>query len=228
MNDNSHEASVRGRARSRRRSYIVNPAFQWKYAGLIVAGVFVLCFIVSTVMYGALYQMARQRVLHLAESHAMANTFGIMLFAATFAVLMAAGFGLWSIVLTHRISGPLFVMRQALEALAKGQRPELRALRKRDEFKDLHDALRAAVDTLAAARQADVATIDALLADVQSAEQASSQEQTQALANVTRQLEQLRANQAAWVSAVQASNEPPSAAPATAQATENELQNSAV
>lgn len=126
-----------GRHLRRRKNLIINPAFQLRYAGTIMLGVFIASSLMSIVLYGLLFQQARNRLLHLAPSNIMENTYAIILFAAAFSLLMALALGVWSIVMTHRIGGPLYVMQKQLEELAQGRIPKLRRLRKRDEFKQL-------------------------------------------------------------------------------------------
>lgn len=40
--------------------------------------------------------------------------------------------------LTHRISGPLHVIKQYMDSIINGEEPEFRDLREKDEFKDLY------------------------------------------------------------------------------------------
>ncbi len=43
---------------------------------------------------------------------------------------------------THRISGPIFVMTRYINELLDGKAPEMKDLRKKDDFKDFYDLLR--------------------------------------------------------------------------------------
>ncbi len=49
---------------------------------------------------------------------------------------------------THRISGPIYVMSMYLRDLIKGNYPEMRNLRTKDELKDFYDLFREMVETL--------------------------------------------------------------------------------
>jgi hypothetical protein len=73
-----------------------------------------------------------------------------------FAVVSALGVGVWTIVFTHRISGPLFILGRWLEELGAGRLPTLRPLRKKDEFKDFYGTFKHAVDKIRVQKEADL------------------------------------------------------------------------
>jgi nitrogen fixation/metabolism regulation signal transduction histidine kinase len=54
------------------------------------------------------------------------------------------------IFLTHRISGPIWVMTNYLKAIQQGKKPSDRPLRKNDEFKNFYAELQATVEKLMA------------------------------------------------------------------------------
>lgn len=49
---------------------------------------------------------------------------------------------------SHKISGPVYVIRRYLHAIRNGEQPEFRPLRKRDEFKELYQEFRDTVEFL--------------------------------------------------------------------------------
>jgi hypothetical protein len=51
---------------------------------------------------------------------------------------------------THTISGPVFLLKKNINAMLNGKSPELRPLRKHDEFKELYDLLVKLADDLKA------------------------------------------------------------------------------
>ena len=66
-----------------------------------------------------------------------------ILIAVTVIMILLSFFSFFYIIrLTHRISGPLNVIEQHIDDLLKGEKPELRDLRKKDEFKDFYDKFR--------------------------------------------------------------------------------------
>jgi methyl-accepting chemotaxis protein len=139
-----HEDAVRPR---RRRKYLIDPGFQWKQAGAISLAVFLLSTSVSAVLYGVLHQQARQLAANPA-SYRPATALVMVCFGIGFAALTSGGVGLWSIHMTHRICGPMFVIKRYLVQIAAGHLPVLRPLRRRDEFKDVYDALDKAIQSL--------------------------------------------------------------------------------
>lgn len=149
--------------RNRRKKYIINPAFQWKYIGLVGGGVFVASSLMSTVLYGMVYYQARERLLHLSQAEPLQNTYGILIFAGAFALLMAAGFAAWTMILTHRIGGPIHVMMNYFADLSNSKIPRVRPLRAKDELKSFHDSFRRAADSLRCDREAEIKMLDEVL-----------------------------------------------------------------
>jgi hypothetical protein len=72
------------------------------------------------------------------------------------ALLAAVGLGLWSILATYRVVGPLYVMTRQLGVLAEGRYPQLRPLRQGDEFQEFYELLHRVVSVLKA-REVDEA-----------------------------------------------------------------------
>lgn len=56
--------------------------------------------------------------------------------------------GLFGLVLTHRVAGPIHVMSLYIATLAAGRYPRMRALRKKDELRGFFDRLSEAVDRI--------------------------------------------------------------------------------
>ncbi len=171
------------------RNYLINPAFQWKYTGAVVAGVFLVSALLSVVLFGTLYQQARARVIAPATAHAWANTIVMVVASLSFSTIMALACGLWSIIVTHRISGPLFVVKRCLTELSEGRFPGRRALRGKDEFKDLYDALWQAIDASKARQRADLDTVRECLKVARSAAAEIGPQRQGDLESVTAQLE---------------------------------------
>jgi methyl-accepting chemotaxis protein len=132
----------------RRRSYTINASFQWKYTLMTVATVFVTTGFMTIMIYNALHQQARARMMTPMSVSTMDNLTMIGLSAAAFALVVSVALTLTVFVFTHRIAGPMYVIGRSLEELAAGRLPAMRALRRTDEFKDVHDTLRAVVDRL--------------------------------------------------------------------------------
>jgi hypothetical protein len=149
-------SAARSRKRTRRKTVFINPGFQWRYALLAGLIVFFVAVIMCAAMYGVLYDQARARTLALAPASPWENTISLVGFAGAFALVMSAAFGLWGVLVSHRICGPLYVMQQYFEQLAGGRLPQMRGLRRKDEFKALYESMRFAVGKLREQRATDL------------------------------------------------------------------------
>lgn len=135
----------------KRRTYLIDREFQLKYIfmlGSIGAG--------SMGLFGALAWWAHTAALEAgsgAEGFAGMTILWLTLLAV---VGTAVALGLFGLVFTHRVAGPVYVMNLYVEALAAGHYPRLRPLRKYDELKKFFDRFSNAVERIRA-READEA-----------------------------------------------------------------------
>jgi len=193
MQTQSARTAAASRPRGRRKQLFIDPAFQWRFAALVTACVFVIALLTSIVLYGLLYEQARARTLYLAPASAWSSTLSIVGFAGGFAITVGAAFGLWSVIASQRVCGPLLVMRSYLNELAIGRIPEMRDLRKGDEFQDVYAALRAAVNRLAAERRTAQADLAEALVLIRTIENGAETVRAQALAALRAHVESLHA-----------------------------------
>lgn len=128
--------------------YIVNPSIQWRYTVAAVFGVFVISAFVSILLYGVLFDQARSRSLSGVTATATDTAFTIFTASIAFAVVPAIACGLWTIVMTHRLCGPIRVLETNLRELAGGRFPKHRPLRKRDNFRDVYEVFWQVVESL--------------------------------------------------------------------------------
>lgn len=150
--------STDNRQQNRRRRYLVDPRFQWRYTLTISLTVFVVSSITAAVLYGALHQQAQLRGPEPLK-YSAGVTFGLFLVGIAFALVTTAGVGLWCMIVSHRICGPLSVVTRQLGQLSGGRIPRLRPLRKKDDLKGFYGAFSEAVDQLEAAKRADLAVL---------------------------------------------------------------------
>jgi methyl-accepting chemotaxis protein len=182
--------------RNRRRKYFINPAFQWKYTLAIATGVFLSASFMGVVLFGILHQQARLKVLYPGTTNVWENAYFIFIFALAFSMVVVTGLGAWGVVVTHRISGPLFVLQRQFARLAEGCFPRRRPLRKKDEFKELYESFWQAVDSLKANKQAELAKLTEILNIARSAAGDGNGAPDNALETVAAQIEELRAQAA--------------------------------
>jgi HAMP domain-containing protein len=176
---------------NRRRKYIIDPAFQWRYAATISAIVFLTSCVLGSILYGVLHQQARLRAMS-PEAYTAEVTLVILLSSVAFATLTAGAVAVWSFVATHRICGPLFVMERYLRELTRGQLPELRPLRRKDEFNQLYSVFAEMVESLKARKRADVGALTEAFDRAKSAVGRSEKECNSTLLSLARQIESLR------------------------------------
>ena len=190
-------------ARGRRRTYVVNPAFQWKYTLLFMVAAFVVSALMSVTLFGVHFHQARARTLALQNNPdaAVNGEMVLLLLFSTlaFATVAAATVGLWSIFFTHRISGPIFVIGRWLDNVADGKVPKIRALRKKDEFKQLHASFDRALDTIREQGRAQCAGLTASIAIAHAARDADDQARQGALEKIAKQLDALRQEVAQFI-----------------------------
>ena len=155
--------------RPRRRIIpIVDARFQWKYTLLIMA----LGVGLTAIMGGFLYKahVDNTRLLDLAgnqllQAEVMRGDQIFLLYLIVLVILMGVGLGFWGLIVTHRVSGPLYVVARYLTAIATGHYPDVRPLRKRDELHEFFAAFEEAVNAM---RNRDIMMlreIDAALGD---------------------------------------------------------------
>jgi methyl-accepting chemotaxis protein len=134
---------------AQRRTYLVDRRFQLKLIFQLVAwGV------VIAALFGLWIWQAHGRSNDVLASSGVARSLveradGQLLWTvAGIALLSAVALGLFGFILGHRLAGPLHVVGVQLRALAKGQFPRRRNLRKSDELKAFFSEFLDSVETL--------------------------------------------------------------------------------
>jgi hypothetical protein len=201
---------------NRRRNYLINPSFQWKQACTIAMIVFLTSTIISFVTFGVLHQQARMRLSDPTGYQADVGSV-ILFFSIGCSAITAGGIGLWSILMTHRLCGPAYVIDRAMQELRAGRFPVLRGLRKKDEFQALYASLSGTVDALMARTRKELATVAEALEITRNAQTACDTDRQSSLQSLASQLEQLRSDLA---ESLQQDQVTPVSRPATDRATE--------
>jgi hypothetical protein len=183
---------VTNRTRQRRRQYLINPSFQWKYCFWIMVDVFAVCSFMGLLLFGVLERNLRWRLLHPEASHIAETVLIVVGFSLLLSTVAAVALGLWSVMITHRFCGPLSVIGRSLTELAEGRLPKHRPLRKKDEFKDFHAHYWRTIDALKVAKRTDLATLTEILAAVRSATDADDEARKRALDRAVVHIERMR------------------------------------
>lgn len=176
----------------KRRQYVINPAFQWRYTLMLATGVFVAAALMGILLFGTLHSQARARTLLASPTDVWSNGWMVFMFALAFSTLLVASLVVWGILITHRVSGPMFVLQNHFRTLTQGRFPKFRPLRKRDEFKELHEDFKVAVTKLKDDRQADLSELTELAAVARTASPEEPDRQTELLRLIATRLDTLR------------------------------------
>jgi len=176
---------------NRRRSYLVNPAFQWKYAIMLGLSVFLTTSVLSWILYAMLHEQARLRFIQPAAATLDAG-FMILTSAFVFSVITSGTVIIASVFTSHRICGPLFVLQGYFKQIVAGKIPTPRPLRKKDEFKDVFASFVMATERLQADQREQFDTCEKLLALACDVNCSDEQACSSALDSVTSELTQWR------------------------------------
>jgi nitrogen fixation/metabolism regulation signal transduction histidine kinase len=145
--DTAQTASGQPENRQKRRLVpIIDARFQWKYTLVITA----LGVGITAIMGGFLYRahITNTRVLELSpelRAQVAENDQLFLLYLIVAVLAMAVALTFWGIVVTHRISGPLYIVARHLRAIANGSYPDVRPLRKRDELHEFFATFEGAI-----------------------------------------------------------------------------------
>lgn len=178
--------------RYRRRRYVIDKKFQLKFGFWLMVDVFVASLLMGMVLLSVQRGVLRSALL---EGHAprwTEMTPMLILFGLGFAVLSAGAFSIWSVMVTHRLCGPIHLVCNWLGELAKGRFPRKRPLREKDEAVALYDEFWTAVDCLKAAKQVEYDALTDVFRMVRSVERANEADRRAALQKAAARIASLR------------------------------------
>jgi hypothetical protein len=144
--DAAHSAAAH---RLARRTYVVDRRFQYKYTALL-SGLSAL----MSALFGVLMYLAHRETLDdvfrggSIPADVAARSGTLIWLIGGMAILMAVAFGLFGLLITHRVAGPVYVMSQFVSVLARGRYPRMRPLRRHDELKEFFDRFQRAIEAL--------------------------------------------------------------------------------
>lgn len=154
-----------GRGARRLRHLMLDRRFQLKYTAMIlgvasVISVVLGLFLIEKVRENsrmlqieAAFDEAFQQQLAAADARVM---FGLIAAFVVFLVVLAG----FSVLITHRMAGPVYVMRRYVREIGAGLIPKVRSLRKGDEFVDLFETLVEALALMERRAQEEIAILE--------------------------------------------------------------------
>ena len=132
-----------------RRNFLIDRAFQIKYTlYMVVVGAAI------SLLFGAMMYQAHVEATQLIDMpdplrEAVKSQDSTLLWLVmAIAVVMAVALGLFGILVTHRVAGPIYVFSHYMNVLGEGRFPMLRPLRKNDELKTFYEVFHTAVATM--------------------------------------------------------------------------------
>ena len=178
--------------RKRRFFAIVDKAFQWKYASLVAAMGMALVSAMGLLLYSSHVEntsllLLEQNPALLVEVQAADQRFLLLLAGGIIfigVILLMVG-----LLVTHRMSGPMYLARRYISLIGQGGYPEIRDLRRGDEFKDFFDTLNRTVNHLRARDTEHLRELEETLAFLRRQDEGFDKETRDTL---VQKLEQLR------------------------------------
>ena len=139
---------------NRRKVYLINPRFQWRFIGFmaVVSLLAIAILFVSNVLF---FRNMTQEALgaglapdnpyfdFLKEQKSALSMLYFGVSAVAFVVMMGLG-----VLYSHRIAGPLYRLNQHMKAIADGAEPSPVNFRKRDQFQELVESFNAMIARL--------------------------------------------------------------------------------
>lgn len=132
-----------------RRTYVIDRGFQLKYTLLLVGTGTFVSLLFGGMMYVTHVTATRElAVPEMVRMELARSESTLLVLMAAVSVLMASALGLFGILITHRVAGPLYVMTHYISVLARGRYPIMRPLRRSDELKDFFQGFQDALESL--------------------------------------------------------------------------------
>ena len=158
-------------AHKRRLIPIVDSKFQLKYTAIIMG----VAAVVSTALGYFLWNANREMNAMLATltdtglgaSLNADDAQRVWVLVVVFLVAEVLVLGVLGLLVTHRVCGPIFVLKQHLSTLNEGKYPAMRPLRSSDEFVEAFHTFADFVTRLKQRDEAESKSLAALLADAQ-------------------------------------------------------------
>jgi signal transduction histidine kinase len=147
-------SDVDGRKHRRLRNQLLNPRFQLKYTAMIVGIASTISMVLGWFLLSKLRENSRMLKLDaefddvLQAQLADYDAHIVWALIAAFVVFIVV-LAVVSVVVTHHMAGPIFVVQRHIRAIGEGRLPRVRKLRKGDEFVELIDTLAEAIQSIA-------------------------------------------------------------------------------
>jgi nitrogen fixation/metabolism regulation signal transduction histidine kinase len=161
------------------RNYLLDPRFQMKYVGMVVAVTLVVASVFGAFVYdfsrGLTESSLANQMLHdeyqdaaalkSLQAAAEAEDRKVLMAIIAGIALLSVALGLTGIVVTHKVVGPAYKLRKLIDEIAGGKLRVVGSLRKGDELQEIFESFASMVETLRAERLRDIELLEAAVAD---------------------------------------------------------------
>ncbi len=122
----------------RRVNYLINKKFQLAFAGKFVLITTLISGFIGFQLYATVWPVVSRFVPEQTMAFIRHEIFfrGILFLSLAALLIIAI-----SIVISHRLAGPIFSMEQTIDRIVRGEKVEFIRLRKNDEFKGLAEKI---------------------------------------------------------------------------------------
>jgi methyl-accepting chemotaxis protein len=129
----------------KRRTFVVKKALQYRFIAWVVITLLIVVGLMLADVFISLQRLAIERGIQLTllDVYNFSNPFVLFKFAVYLAGVVMA-----SVVLSHRVAGPVYRFERSAEEVSKGDLTSRVFLREGDQLVDLRDAFNGMVDTL--------------------------------------------------------------------------------
>jgi len=163
------------KAKFRRRTFLIDRGFQLKYTIIIALIGALIAVLWGTLFYKANKENSEQVMLTLkvdpelqalserVEDKLAGEDAKILYYLSGFILAVVFSLGIWGVLITHRVAGPIFIISRYVDQVTNGEYPDPRPLRKKDELREFFIKFNDMLNAIKEREKDDVATLQKVL-----------------------------------------------------------------
>jgi len=129
-----------------RKNYMIRPALQIKYLATVIGVIALTAAATYFAFWSSLVHSAGLEQLSAGDMTALERAYQINFIWVV--IVLVAAFGIMSVLVFHRLVGPIYVMERAIKNLSRGDLSQDVSLRKNDELKDTAGELQNMIENI--------------------------------------------------------------------------------
>ena len=166
-----------GKPKRHLKNYLLDPRFQLKYTGMVVAVTVVVASVLGTFAYRESKEQTASLNIQLMSSpdldpavtqsildHSKDKDRETLLAIIGGIAFLAFALGFTGIIVTHKLVGPAYKLQLLLKEVASGKLKLVGRLRKGDELQDVFEAFAEMIEALRASQAREIAELDTAIA----------------------------------------------------------------